>query len=102
MSKFTELEKTAILIFGFANACVGVYGARLEITGEYEKMGFLFFPWILAQTPANLLALLILPMCNGSITAYYFLTFCWWLLLGSFLGFMIVFFKEYFKSNYIE
>ena len=100
MSKFTKTEKLVIVIFGVISAITGLYGAWLEVIGEYEKMGLLFFVWLILQMPVYIFALLTAFLFNilGAHLYFYLLTFIWWTLLGSFLGFVLVFFKNYFDD----
>jgi hypothetical protein len=87
-----------LLIFGSISAITGTYGFWLEITGEYEKMGLLFFPWVILQTPVFFVALLF----GATISISYLITFFWWFLLGSCLVFVFIFLLNYFESIYIE
>lgn len=101
-NKFTKGEKAIILTFGTISAIAGMIGTWLEIIGEYERMGLLFFVWILLQTPVNIVSLLIFSIFGGSLLIYFLLTFLWWFSFGSFVGFTIFFFVKYFESIYVE
>lgn len=102
MNRFTKTEKIIILSFGIVSGIVGVYAAWLDNVGHYEEMGLLFIIWLPLQTPANIIALLVASLFSISVSIFYLITFVWWLLLGSFSGFIPVFFKNYFDDIYTE
>ena len=102
MNKFTKTEKIIILSFGLVSAIAGVYAAWLDSVGRYEEMGLLFVIWLPLQAPIYIITLLITSSYEVSVSIIYFITFIWWFLLGSSIGFTIVFFINYFDSINVE
>jgi hypothetical protein len=96
MNKFTKIDGLIILIFGVILASAGYYYAWLDKVGRYEELSLLFPIYLILQTPVFLIGM--------NIPNFLFLpiTFIWWFLLGSFSGFLLIFFKNYFDDFYIE
>ncbi len=92
MSRFTQIDKLVILIFGVFLGSIGYYLTWLNTVGRYEEMGLLFPFWLILQAPIFLIGM--------SIPKFLFLplTFVWWLLLGGGVSFVIISFRNYFKS----
>lgn len=101
-NRLTKTEKLIILIFGIISGTAGVYVAWLDIAGRYMEMGLFFFGWMILQIPVYIVASLALSLFGSYNLIYYFLTFSWWFFLGSLLGFVLIFLKNYFDDIYIE
>jgi hypothetical protein len=95
MNGFTQTDNLVILIFGLFSGGIGYYLTWLETVGRYEEMGLLFPFWLILQIPVFLIAI-------NFPDFFLLLTFVWWFLLGNLLSFVIIFFKDYFKSLHVE
>jgi hypothetical protein len=102
MNKFTKTEKIIISSFGLISAIVGIYAVWLDNVGLYEEMGLLFVIWLPLQVPVYIITPLIASLFGVSVSIIYLITFIWWFLLGSFLGFIIALFGNYFSSIYVK